>query len=86
MIGWIVNQVSEFSLIIGNMAYGWNIFTVNMYLAIVIGTLITFIFSSMGHIAADQVYDKVVVNCIGWFDNRAKKDEEVCDCALRNAD
>ena len=32
IIGFLVNQVSEFSLIIANMAYSWGIFTETMYL------------------------------------------------------
>ena len=35
MIGFIVNQVSEFSLIIGSMAYGMGVFSQTMYLALV---------------------------------------------------
>ena len=36
-----------------------GIFTKTMYLTIVIGTLITFVGSSIGHVHADAIYDKV---------------------------
>lgn len=65
MIGHIVNQISEFSLIIANIAVGMGIFTDTMYLTIVIGTLITFILSSMGHVHADAIYDKGVSKVLG---------------------
>lgn len=77
MIGWIVNQVSEFSLIIGNMAYGWGVFTETMYLTIVIGTLITFVFSAMGHGKADEIYDGLVSKVLGCMKGTVEDDSKV---------
>lgn len=65
MLGHIVNQISEFSLIVASIAVGLGIFTKVMYLTIVIGTLITFVFSSIGHVHADAIYDKVVSKVLG---------------------
>jgi len=79
MIGWIVNQVSEFSLIIGSIAYSQDLFNSNMYLAIVCGTLITFVFSAMGHLAADAIYDNFVSKIIGCLDARCTVKEEAKD-------
>jgi hypothetical protein len=76
LIGLIVNQVSEFSLIIGEMAYRENIFTNTMFLTIVIGTLITFVFSSMGHLLADSLYDKIFCKCLSCLDSRATVKDE----------
>jgi Kef-type K+ transport system membrane component KefB len=76
LIGLIVNQVSEFSLIIGEMAYRENIFTNTMFLTIVIGTLITFVFSAMGHLLADPLYDKIFCKCLSCLDLRATVKEE----------
>jgi Kef-type K+ transport system membrane component KefB len=76
LIGLIVNQVSEFSLIIGEMAYRENIFTNTMFLTIVIGTLITFVFSSMGHLLADSLYDKIFCKCLSCLDFRATVKDE----------
>lgn len=77
LMGCIVNQVSEFSLIIGEMAFRDNIFTETMFLSIVIGTLITFVFSAMGHITADILYDKIFSKCLDCLTKRAtvKEDE-----------
>jgi len=59
------------------MAFRDNIFTETMFLSIVIGTLITFVFSAMGHITADVLYDKIFSKCLDCLTKRAtvKEDE-----------
>ena len=84
MIGHIVNQISEFSLIVASIAVGMGIFTNVMYLTIVIGTLITFVLSSIGHVHADTIYDKMASKVLApMLDARAWiKDEHVEEFAM----
>jgi len=58
LLGNTVNQISEFSLILANQATGLGIFSQEMYLTIVVATLITFVLSSMGHMFADPLYQR----------------------------
>ena len=76
MLGHIVNQISEFSLIIANMAVGMGIFTKTMYLTIVIATLITFVGSSIGHVNADAIYDKLASKVLSFLDARCRVKDE----------
>jgi hypothetical protein len=76
MLGHIVNQISEFSLIIANIAVGMGIFTKTMYLTIVIATLITFVGSSIGHVNADAIYDKLASKVLTFLDARCRVKDE----------
>ena len=51
LIGSIINQISEFSLIIAAMANGMGIFSKSMYLTIVTATITAFILSGCGHVS-----------------------------------
>ena len=59
LIGSIINQISEFSLIIAAMANGMGIFSKSMYLTIVTATITAFILSGCGHGVIDSLYEKV---------------------------
>ena len=59
LIGFTINQISEFSLILGSGLAGFEIFTKNMYLTIVIACIIAFILSGCGHAVMDMLYDKI---------------------------
>lgn len=57
-------------------ASAWGIFTQTMYLTIVIGTLITFVFSAMGHGNADPIYDKYVSKILGCMKGTQEEEEK----------
>lgn len=59
MIGFTINQISEFSLILGSGLAGFQIFTKKMYLTIVVATIIAFILSGCGHAIMDMAYEKI---------------------------
>ena len=58
LISFIINQISEFSLILASSANGYQIFTKNMYLTIVVAAITAFILSGCGHAIIDMVYEK----------------------------
>ncbi|EKX43282.1 hypothetical protein GUITHDRAFT_110696 [Guillardia theta CCMP2712] len=59
LIGNTINQVSEFSLIIASLAKGYGVFDEKIFMIITLGTLITLLLSSSGHVLADQIYGKI---------------------------
>jgi len=54
--GIIVNQISEFGLILGQTANRVGIFDESAYQIITVSMLITFLFSSIGHTQADRIF------------------------------
>ena len=71
LLGNTVNQISEFSLILANQAVALGIFSPEMYLTIVVAALICFVFSSLGHLLADRLYDGVLKHLLGILDRRS---------------
>ena len=56
MIGGIINQISEFSLILATLCYQSGIFDQTMFALITLTCLATFFFSSLGHQYLEQFY------------------------------
>jgi len=56
MIGGIINQISEFSLILATLCYQSGIFDETMFALITLTCLATFFFSSLGHQYLEQFY------------------------------
>ena len=78
LIGNIINQISEFSLILASSANGYQIFTKNMYLTIVVATILAFILSGCGHAVIDQLYEKIFKRVLFLLDKfcRVKAPED----------
>ncbi|KAJ1480652.1 hypothetical protein T484DRAFT_1810126, partial [Baffinella frigidus] len=78
LIGQVINQVSEFSLIMAKLANQFKVFDDNIFMIITLSTLITFLLSGIGHDLADTIWDK-----FGWMlafiDKRATFKEEIVD-------
>ena len=58
LISFIINQISEFSLILASSANAYQIFTKSMYLTIVVAAITAFILSGCGHAVLDTAYER----------------------------
>ncbi|MCH7477811.1 MAG: cation:proton antiporter [SAR324 cluster bacterium] len=56
MIGWVINQISEFSLILATLCRQAGIFDDTLFTVITLTCLATFVLSSAGHQYMDQLY------------------------------
>ena len=56
MIGWVINQISEFSLILATLCRQAGIFDETLFTVITLTCLATFVLSSLGHQYMDQLY------------------------------
>ena len=83
LLGNTVNQISEFSLILANGLVGLKIFTPTMYITIVVATLVTFVLSSMGHVYADDVYERFFRHLLACLDRWCRvKQDKVADFVM----
>lgn len=57
--GLIVNQISEFGLILGQTAKKVGIFDESTYQVLTVSLLLTFFFSSIGHTQADRIFQTI---------------------------
>jgi hypothetical protein len=77
MNGFVINQISEFSLVLGQMAYGYGIFDKNLYLIVAFAALLSILISSTIHTQLDALYQKINQwPCFKCVNNRAEKKKE----------
>ena len=75
MMGLIINQISEFSLILSQLAHKYEVFTPKQFQIITFATVMTLLFSSIGHVRADEIYEKVGP-MLAFLDRRSTEEEE----------
>eukprot|EP00802_Teleaulax_amphioxeia_P006971 Tamp_06977.p1 GENE.Tamp_06977~~Tamp_06977.p1 ORF type:complete len:693 (+),score=154.35 Tamp_06977:97-2175(+) len=76
MISFIINQISEFSLILASGLNGYMIFSKNMYLTIVVATIVAFILSGCGHAVLDLLYEKFGKKVLWPLDKYCRNKEQ----------
>ena len=74
MIGAIINQISEFSLILATLALRDGIFDRQTFLLVTLSTIVTIFLSSMGQQAREWVYDVLRAPLSFLIDRRVRKD------------
>ncbi len=70
MIGGVINQTSEFSLILAALAVEAKIFNQDILVLVTLTALITFLFSSMGHQVLEALY-QLVSRPLRFIDRRS---------------
>jgi len=70
MIGGIINQISEFSLILATLAHQAGVFSEDLFVLITLTCLATFFFSSLGHQYLEHVY-QITRKPLGFIDRRS---------------
>eukprot|EP00281_Chroomonas_sp_CCMP1168_P001733 CAMPEP_0206257470 /NCGR_PEP_ID=MMETSP0047_2-20121206/25359_1 /ASSEMBLY_ACC=CAM_ASM_000192 /TAXON_ID=195065 /ORGANISM="Chroomonas mesostigmatica_cf, Strain CCMP1168" /LENGTH=244 /DNA_ID=CAMNT_0053684061 /DNA_START=54 /DNA_END=785 /DNA_ORIENTATION=+ len=79
MMGLIINQISEFSLILAQLAHKYHVFDKQQFQIITLATVNTLLFSSIGHVRADEIFKKMGP-LLGYLDKRTtEEDEEEAD-------
>ena len=78
LIGFTINQISEFSLILASAANGLQILTKTMYLVVVIAAIVAFILSGAGHGIMDKMYLSLFKSIMWPLDKfcRVKEEQE----------
>lgn len=74
MMGLIINNISEFSLILAQLAHKYEVFDDKLYQVVSFATVITLFLSSVTHVQADFIYDKVSW-MIAILDKRTTEEE-----------
>ena len=74
MIGAIINQSSEFSLMLAVLCLQYQIFDANLFIVITIVVLVTFFLSSLGHQFLDSMYGGLAKS-LNFVDNHAAAEE-----------
>ena len=71
MVGGIVNQISAFSLILASLCNAADVFTDDTFTLVTLACVITLIFSGVGHIYLDPVFEVHGKKWLAWLDKRA---------------
>ena len=71
MVGGIVNQISEFSLILASLCVKRGIFCEHVLTILAIACVITIVVSGIGHEQLEQGYEKFGKKWFASFDKRA---------------
>ncbi len=74
MIGAIINQSSEFSLMLAVLCLQYKLFDANLFIVITIVVLVTFFLSSLGHQFLDPMYG-ALARSLNFVDTHAAEDE-----------
>jgi len=77
-IGLIVNQISEFSLILATLCLRNGIFDQNLFTLIALSTLVTIFLSSLGHSFIDNLYG-AFRKALSFLDRRSRMTDERTD-------
>lgn len=85
MIGTVINQISEFSLILATLCLQAGIFNEETFLIITLATLVTLFFSSMGHQFIEGLYlfFKRPISVLDKHSSKFKRDVELEGFELR---
>ncbi len=71
MTGAIINQISEFSLILATLCHRQGLFDDRVFLLVVLATVTTLLFSSLGHQFLDELYS-LFRRRLSFIDNRSR--------------
>ena len=84
LMGAIINQSSEFSLMLAVLCLQYKIFDAHLFIVVTLIVLITFFLSSLGHQFMDPLY-MAFSKGLGFMDRRAlQSEEEEEDFAMEN--
>ena len=75
MIGAIINQISEFSLILATLCLQAGVFDDRIFLAITLATIATIFFSGLGHQMVSRLYDMMHTSLV-FIDRRSRAGEQ----------
>ncbi|MEC8184768.1 MAG: NAD-binding protein, partial [SAR324 cluster bacterium] len=75
LMGAIINQSSEFSLMLAVLCLQYKLFDPHLFIVITIVVLVTFFLSSLGHQFMDQMYG-ALSKSLAFMDKRAPSSEE----------
>lgn len=70
MIGAVINQISEFSLILSTLCYQAGVFDESLFTLITLTLLSTFVFSSLGHQYMDNIF-RIIQRPLRFIDRRS---------------
>ena len=74
MVGTIINQISEFSLILATLCLQAAVFDERIFLAITLATIMTILISNIGHQSIEKIY-AVLKSSLSFIDKRSKVSE-----------
>ena len=75
MIGAIINQISEFSLILATLCLQAGVFNDRIFLAITLATIATIFFSGLGQQMISRMYDMMHTSLV-FIDRRSRAGEQ----------
>jgi len=74
MVGTIINQISEFSLILATLCLQAAVFDERIFLAITLATIMTIFISNIGHQSIEKIY-AILKSPLSFIDRRSKVSE-----------
>ena len=74
MVGTIINQISEFSLILATLCLQAAVFVERIFLAITLATIMTIFISNIGHQSIEKIY-AILKSPLSFIDRRSKVSE-----------